>query len=255
MRASVVIVTYNRIAMLRECMESVLANTGDIEHEIIVWDNASTDGTGEYLRELAETHPHLSIVTSEMNVGLNGVALGTQRASGDYIVKMDDDVVEVPPGWLAEMIRSFERVPGAGFLATNVVQDEATQGGKPPDDLYAAIDYGEGVVIEHGPAGGWCNITSRAVVDRIGGFKEIPGRIFFSEDGEFARRCLLSGLHIGIIRNVTVRHLCNVEMNRRYGYLDLCKLKYSDDSHYKPALEETLRAMAEEEAEQGADSE
>jgi len=83
----------------------------------------------------------------------------------------------------------------------------------------------------------------------------MPGRIFFSEDGEFARRCLLSGLHIGIIRNVTVRHLCNVEMNRRYGYLDICKLKYSDDPHYKPALDETLQAMAEEEAEVGAQPE
>lgn len=242
MKASVVVITYNRLKMLRQCVESILANTGDVDYELIVWDNASTDGTGEYLDELAKGNPPLQPIHHSENVGLNGVALGVERARGAYIVDMDDDVVEVPKGWLGEMIRAFEQVPKAGYLAANVVQDEHTGGAKGPDDMYVTVDHGAGVVIEHGPTGGWCTITSREVLDAIGGFTKAPGRIFFSEDGEFAQRCMRNGLHVGIVRDLVVRHLAGVEMNRQYGYLDICKLKYSDPG-YEPWLNETLEAM------------
>lgn len=237
--ASIVLITYNRLAMLQRCLTSMLANTSGVSHEIIVWDNASTDGTSAYLDDLAASDPRLQVIHSDTNVGLNGVARSVARAKGAYIVEMDDDILAFPEGWLQEMIRAFRKVPRAGYLAADVVQDEITNGAKLDARHYQPLDYGDGVIIEHGPAGGWCTITSRSVLDRIGNFIEMPDRIFFSEDGDFANRCLRHRLRVGIIRSVRVYHATGPAANAAYGCLDVCELKYADDPEYQGMLELT----------------
>ncbi len=248
LEASILVVTYNRLKMLKECLSSILENTDKVSYELIVWNNASTDGTREYLDELAEKNPQVRPMHSSENIGVNAVAETVKLAKGFYLIEMDDDVLKVPKGWLKEMIRAFKKVPRAGYLAANVVQNESTDGAKPPIYYYRVVDYGENVIIEHGPTGGWCTITSREVIDKIGNFLQIPGRIFFAEDGNFANRCMQNGYYIGIIRNVIVYHATGVKMNKKYGYLDICKLKYSDDPAYKPWLEATLKEMGEGES-------
>ena len=243
--ASVLLITYDRLGMLRECVSSVLANTSDVEYELIVWDNASTDGTAEYLDAVASSNPRVQVVHSDENVGLNGVAACVRLARGNYLVEMDDDVVAVPAGWLAEMIRAFDSVPRAGFLAANVVQDETTNGAKPPQDQYRISDYGDGVVIEHGPTGGWCTITSKEVVARIGNFLEVPGRVFFGEDGDFARRCRRRRYRIGIVRDVRVYHATGIAKNLEYGYAEICRRKYADGPEYETHLAAILSAMGD----------
>ncbi len=245
--ASILVVTYNRLKMLRKCLESILANTDDVSYELIVWNNASDDGTKEYLDEMASKYPQIRPVHSKENIGVNAVAETVKLAKGFYLIEMDDDVLEVPKGWLREMIRAFNKVPRAGYLAANVVQDENTDGAKPPIHFYRIVDYGDGVVIEHGPTGGWCTITSREVIEKIGNFLQMPGRIFFAEDGDFVNRCMKNSYYVGIIRNVKVYHATGVKMNKKFGYLDICKLKYSDDPAYKPWLEATLKEMGEHE--------
>jgi cellulose synthase/poly-beta-1,6-N-acetylglucosamine synthase-like glycosyltransferase len=171
---SIVLVTYNRLPMLRECMKSLLEKTTGDDFEIVVWDNASTDGTKEYLDELAAAHPYVRVVHHPKNVGLNGVALSVELARGYYIVEMDDDVVRYPDGWLSDMLHAFKTVPRAGYLAANVVQDDLTNGNKPDPKEYTAVDY-NGVVVEHQATlaactGGWCTMTSLEVLNRVGNF-------------------------------------------------------------------------------------
>lgn len=238
--ASVVLITHDRLGMLSLCVESVLANTHGVDYELIVWDNASSDGTGAYLDAISERHPRIRVVHSTENVGLNAVAAAVRLARGSYIVEMDDDVLIVPDGWLAEMIRCFDAVPKAGYLASNVVQNDLTNGAKPPSEQYFTADLGDGVVIEVGPTGGWCSITSRGVIDHIGNFVEMDGRVFFSEDGDFATRCLLRGYRIGIIRSVRVFHACGPLANEVFGCLDVCKRKYADHPEYASLLRAVL---------------
>jgi GT2 family glycosyltransferase len=228
--------------MLKECVASILANTRDVDYELIAWNNASTDGTREYLDAVASSHPHVRVVHHGDNIGVNAYAASVRLARGEYLLEIDDDVVQVPPGWLAEMIRGFKALPRAGYLAANVVQDEVTNGAKPPPDHYRTFDYGDGVIVEHGPTGGWCTITSRAMVGRIGNFLEMPGRVFFLEDGDFARRCARRLYRVGILRDVRVYHATGVAKNREYGCLEVCRLKYSDDPAYETFLAATLAA-------------
>ena len=231
---SLVLVTYNRLRMLRECLTSLLQTTAGADCEIIVWDNDSTDGTREYLDQLSGSHPELRVVHSPQNVGLNGVALSVERARGRYLVELDDDVVRFPADWLAQMLWAFRQVPKAGYLAANVVQDERTNGHKEPLDRYTSVDY-DGIVIEHGMAGGWCTVTSLEVLKLVGNFPKIRGKVFFSEDGDYGRRCRNAGLVVGIVRDVVVYHACGAAANDDYGYLDLCWQKYGDAPRYAQA--------------------
>jgi GT2 family glycosyltransferase len=240
--ASVVVVTYNRLRMLERCVSSVLANTTDVEFEVVVWNNASDDGTTEYLDAVAAHDPRVRVLHSSENVGLNGVARGVREARGVYIVEMDDDVLDLPPGWLAEMIRVFDAVPRAGYLAANVVVNDLTTGAKPPANHYRTRDFGDGAVVEIGPAGGWCSITSRKVVASVGGFLEMPGRVFFAEDEDFARRCRSHRFRVGVIRDVVVYHATGLAANEAFGYLGVYEAKYADDPVYRPFIEAAKKA-------------
>jgi GT2 family glycosyltransferase len=241
---SVVLVTYNRLRMLRECLESLVSTIGDVDAEVVVWDNASTDGTGEYLDEMASRHPVLRIHHSRENIGLNAFGDGVKLTRGFYIVELDDDVVKLPEHWLSEILRAFKAVPRAGCLAANVVQDDMTNGAKPPAENYTPREYPGGVVIEEGPPGGWCTMTSLEVLGLVGNFRSKRGRIFALVDGDFALRCVRRGLVIGIVRDVVVYHAVGAVLNQLYGHLDTYEKKYSQDERFAPQREEIARLRA-----------
>lgn len=65
---TVVIVTFNRITLLQECLECVLRQTYPVSNMVIV-DNASTDGTREYLKELCKSDERITVFYSSENRG------------------------------------------------------------------------------------------------------------------------------------------------------------------------------------------
>lgn len=226
---SVLLITWNRLRMLRECLGSLLKNTHGDNYEIIVWNNGSSDGTKEYLDEVTREHPEVRLVHHHANVGLNAVALSVKLARGYYIVELDDDVVRFPDDWLNKMLHAFKKVPKVGYLATNVVQDELTTGEKDPPEAYTAVDY-DGVVVEHGPTWGWCTMTSLEVMKRIGNFPRRRGRLNFTEDQDYVRRVRRAGYTPGILQEVVTYHASGAAKNDEYGYLEMCVQKYEQTS-------------------------
>ena len=93
---AIVAVTYNRLHLLRQCVENVLQRTSDAAREIVVWNNASTDGTTEYLNALGD--PRITVVNHDENIGVNAYSLVFPRTSADYFIELDDDVVDAPEG-------------------------------------------------------------------------------------------------------------------------------------------------------------
>lgn len=93
---SIIIVSYNVRHFLEQCLRSVYASRGQLELEIFVVDNASSDNTLGFLREqfpLAE-HPELHLVNNVRNVGFgraNNQALA--HAKGRYILFLNPDTV------------------------------------------------------------------------------------------------------------------------------------------------------------------
>ena len=105
---SVCIPVYNGFLYLGETINSVLSQDYD-NLEIIIQDNASTDGTWPMLQSLAAAHPQISIMRNEQNVGMSGNwNLVVNRASGDYVMLLSaDDLLE--KGFLESCLQKIEQ--------------------------------------------------------------------------------------------------------------------------------------------------
>ncbi len=115
-----VIVTYNRKALLRECLQAVLSQTRPPDHVLVV-DNASTDGTGEMLRE---EFPEVEVLRLPENQGgAGGFHEGMKRAyeeGFEWIWVMDDDAFPEASA-LAQLMRySSEAVVLVPILKNSV---------------------------------------------------------------------------------------------------------------------------------------
>ena len=109
---SIVVVSYNTRDLLHECITSMLDNTRDIEAEIFVVDNGSTDGS---VAMIESEFPQISLIQSQVNLGF-GVAnnLAIQRATGRYIVLLNSDAFFTPDS-LNRAIRHMDETPACGL--------------------------------------------------------------------------------------------------------------------------------------------
>ena len=102
--ASLVIVTYENCLLTRLCLESVLAHTAPGSYELIVIDNASSDGTRPYLKKLASRNPELRLVLSDSNMGFAPATnVGIRMARGRAIILLNNDTV-LAPHWLDRLL-------------------------------------------------------------------------------------------------------------------------------------------------------
>ena len=94
-RYGVVIVTYNRLELLKECIANVLQQSKAFS-KIVIIDNCSTDGTCLYLDSNFSANPNMKIIRTETNIGgAGGFALGVESVykDVDYVLLIDDDAM------------------------------------------------------------------------------------------------------------------------------------------------------------------
>jgi GT2 family glycosyltransferase len=206
---AIVVVTYNRLHLLRRCVDDVLRRTSDKTREIILWNNASDDGTRAYLETLDD--PRLRIVHHCENIGTNAYAHAFALATQDYFVELDDDVIEAPQGWDEQMLAAFVRIPKMGYLSASLVDD-------PNDSASQYVKYLreernaytrqeiEGITILEGPTGGGCTMTSRELYERTGGFRQRSKVVFWHEDAAYVRDIHRLGYRSAVLENLSVWH-------------------------------------------------
>ena len=204
---SIVVLTHNRVGLLRKCVENVLLKTTPQTREILIWDNGSTDGTAEYLATIDD--PRFKILRSETNVGHNGYARSFRHATSTHLVELDDDVTDAPAGWDKTLRDAFDALPGIGFLAADLEDDPNDEASRYRWE-YRVHEYAEveenGVRLLTGPAGGGCAMTSRAVSDLVGGWQERPGEIFWIEDGAYVADIAERGYRAAVLADLRVHH-------------------------------------------------
>lgn len=206
-KIAVVVLTHNRVHLLRQCVENVLLRTSEATAEILIWDNASTDGTAAYLSSLDD--PRISVVRSDENVGQNGYARGFRQTTSPYLVELDDDVVDAPQGWDRTLRDAFERLPHIGFLAADLIDDPHDEASHVrhhvrPDE-YTLVEE-NGVRLLRGPTGGGCAMTSRELNEQVGGFREQENKVFWLEDAAYIEDIAALGFGAAVLADLKIHH-------------------------------------------------
>jgi glycosyltransferase involved in cell wall biosynthesis len=112
MKISVVIPAYNEEKYIGDCLKSVVANRTPDIIEIIVIDNASTDGTAA----VAKTFPGVRVVPEPQKGLTRARQRGLMEAKGDLIAYLDADT-RMPSGWATIAEREFSRDPNMVCLS------------------------------------------------------------------------------------------------------------------------------------------
>lgn len=204
---AVVVLTYNRVHLLPQCVENVLKRTSDATTEILIWNNASSDGTHEYLEQLDD--PRIRVVNHDENVGQNAYALAFARTSAPFMIELDDDVIEAPHDWDRTMLEAYQALPKVGFLSANLEDD--------PNDVAAQVMHHQrpheyttvvenGITLLKGPVGGGCAMTSRELHDRVGGFKQDKKHVFWLEDAAYIADIEKFGYEAAFLKDLEVHH-------------------------------------------------
>ena len=205
MSVGIVLLTYNRLPLLRECVRNVLERTSEATSEIVVWNNGSDDGTGDYLATVDD--PRIRVVESTTNVGMVAYGRAIAMTRAPFIVQLDDDVVDAPPHWDARLLDAFRALPRMAWLAADL-EDNPTD--RASYDRYYKDQYVErfvnGIPLLDGPAGGWCTMTSRAIYDSVGGLPTKSKQLYFSTDSIYVKKVRTAGYDTAILASLRVRH-------------------------------------------------
>jgi hypothetical protein len=120
---SVIIVSYNTREMTLKAIETLYAHAGDIAMQVIVWDNASEDGSCD---AIARAFPQVELHRSPDNLGF---AAGNNRAAesakGEWLLLLNSDT-EVLPGAIQSLMGFAKSNPGAGIVGGKTLFSDGT---------------------------------------------------------------------------------------------------------------------------------
>ena len=220
---SVVVLTYNNLDFTKACLESLEKNTLYPNWELVIVDNASTDGTPGYLRQFAEGRENVSLILNEENLGFaGGNNRGIERARGAYIVLLNNDTY-VTQGWLADLVGYLRRDPSLGLVGpvTNNIGNEAkieVSYSNMAEMESRARDYTqdharESLHVEN--LGFFCVAMPATIIDAVGLLDE-QFSVGFFEDDDYCCRVRNAGYGIAIAEGVFVHH----HLSASFGALD-----------------------------------
>ena len=116
---TIVIVAHSELDELRGCLTSIRDHAG-VPVQIVLIDNASTDGTVGWIRE---NEPSVEIVELPENIGVAARQQGLARARAELTMFLDSDA-ELTEGALPTMVAAFERNPGWGLIGPRLIDGE-----------------------------------------------------------------------------------------------------------------------------------
>ena len=211
-RTSVIVVTYNNLALTRACLDSLERNRESPALEIIVVDNASSDGSAEFLTEWAAGSGQTLILNTDNRGFAAANNQGLAVANGDYLALLNNDT-QVTSGWASTLQRHLQRHPELGLIGpvTNNIGNQA----KVDIDYASLVDMPQaarrytcrhlGEVVRLPTLAFFCVMMPRSTYKRIGPLDEAYGRGFF-EDDDYCRRVEQAGLVSACARDVFIHH-------------------------------------------------
>lgn len=119
---SIVIPVFNNWELTRKCLLAVAENTRDVDYEVIVIDNASSDETAQELPRL----DNIRFTRNTANLGFARASnQGAALAAGKYLLFLNNDT-EPTPGWLPPMVAEVEADPAVAVVGSKLLYPDGT---------------------------------------------------------------------------------------------------------------------------------
>jgi GT2 family glycosyltransferase len=199
--AVVVVPTRQRAHVLPALVRALASQRDVAEYEIIIVDDASTDGTVDVLRDLARAEPKLKVERMERHAGPAAARnVGWRKARCELVAFTDDDCLP-GPSWLSELIAAHER-------GLDVVQGKTIADSPRTDrDTYSNIVE----ISDFSSLYQTCNMSyRRELLDTLGGFDEAfgysRGGAPNGEDADLGWRAAAFGARCGFAPDAIVVH-------------------------------------------------
>jgi GT2 family glycosyltransferase len=220
-RASIVVVTMGNLALTRLCLETVLATTSE-DVEVVVVDNASTDGTREYLDALVPRSGRVHAIQNPANRGFAGaVNQGLAASRGEVLVVLNNDTL-VPPGWLERLEHHLQDLAvGLVGPTTNEAGNEAEL--ETPYRTYGEmLEFAKKQAIEADRrladvpvATMFCAALRRDVLEAVGPLDE-RFEVGLFEDDDYSARVKAAGYRVALAEDAFVHHFGEASFGELY---------------------------------------
>lgn len=221
---TVVVVNYNGKDLLAPCFESLERQSYDADRvEIILIDNASTDGSVQLVRR---DFPQIRVIINDANVGFSpAINQAAKLANGEYLALLNNDA-EADPNWLANAVMYLQSHPEVGCVGSLILREDGE-----------TIDYSGGEMAFNGM--GYAHMNAQKVganhsyaqktLFASGGAMLVPTELYlgvggfdesyfaFFEDVDFGWRLWVLGHEVHFLPTSKVRHRHHGTI-KRFGY-------------------------------------
>lgn len=210
---SIIIVTFNNFTYTKLCIESIYARTAYPKFEVIIVDNASTDGTREYLEELEGKRRNVKVILNQENQGFAAASnIGIKISKGEFVILLNNDTI-VTRGWISGLIKHLIKNPQVGMVGpvTNAIGNEAKINVPYSDisdiELFADnyTSRNRGIVFEIPVLALFCVAMRRDIIERVGLLDE-QFSVGMFEDDDYAMRMKQAGLKTVCTEDVFIHH-------------------------------------------------
>jgi len=233
MKLSIVIICWNDLNVIQNCLHSIYTRTHSTEFEVIISDNGSTDGSVEFIRQ---NFPQAVVVENRENLGFSkGNNAGIRVSHGEYVLILNPDTI-IHEGALDRWIEFADRHPAAGAFGCRVLNPDGSYQfpAQPFPTIWRQwiaalylrpLGYISNIFISDMYPGwkgdsermidwqcGCCVMFRGNLLKRIGGFDE---QFFYqSEEVDLCHRVWQAGFPILYTPDASITHLGGQSVNR-----------------------------------------
>lgn len=217
---SIIIITYNNLQYNKLCIESIYAKTAYPNFELIIIDNASSDGTVGYLQEIAMQHNNIKLILNQENKGFAGANnIGIKEAKGEFIILLNNDTI-VTRGWISGLLKYLSD-PTIGMVgpvtswAGNEARVDVTYSKPVGIEIFAEYytQKHRNEIFDIPMLAMFCVALRKDTVEKVGLLDEQFGVGMF-EDDDYSYRVRQAGLRIVCAEDVFIHHFGRLSFSK-----------------------------------------
>lgn len=235
MKLSIIILCWNDLKVIEDCLASIYATTRNTNFEVIVSDNGSTDGSIEFIRQ---KFPQVRLIENGMNLRFaKGNNVGIRASHGQYVLILNPDTI-IHEGALDGLVAFADRHPEAGAFGCRVLNADGTYQGciwpfpTPRSEWIKALGlkplgylsewFHTGAYVKWrgeteravGYPAGCCLLVRNELLKRLGGFDE--KFFYYYEETDLCHRIWDAGYPILYTPTVSITHLIGSSTSKKF---------------------------------------